>query len=204
MKKLLYLSAVSALAVAFTNGCGSAPKRLDPRGDKTLTTTDDINVKDWQIAADKAINSLLTSGVLHRTDNRKNIVMVSTVKNETTQHINTVILTSKIRRAILKSGLAMTTTAVSGNGMEDKATRQVRELANDKMFDKKTVKKNGTVIAPDLSLAGTIIQQKASQGRTSESYFFFHITVTDLKTGLAVWEDNVEVVKQETKPLLGW
>ena len=203
MKKILPLACVLATAIVFS-GCGSVPRRLDSKGNETLITTDDINVKDWQVAADKAINSLLRSGVLHRNDNRKNILMISDVKNETTQHINTDILTDKIRLAILKSGLALTTTAVSANGMEDKATRQVRELAKNKMFAKKTIKKNGTVIAPDFSLAGKIIQQKASRGRTKESYFFFHITLTDLETGLAVWEDNVEVVKQETTPVFGW
>ncbi|UDQ99045.1 penicillin-binding protein activator LpoB [Lentisphaerota bacterium WC36G] len=203
MKKIIYIGLVSTMSLMF-NGCGSAPKRIDPKGDETLTTTDGVNVKDWHIAADKAIKSLLSSGVLNRNDGRKNIVMVSLVKNETTQHINTDILTNKIRRAILQSGLAMTTTAISANGMEDKATKQVRDLSKDKMFDQKTVQKNGTVIAPDMSLAGKIIQQQTTQGRDKESYFFFHITLTDLKTGLAVWEDNVEVVKQETKPLLGW
>jgi hypothetical protein len=55
-----------------------------------------------------------------------------------------------------------------------------------------------------MSLAGEIIQQKASQGRLKQSYFFFHLTLTDLKTGLAVWEDNVEIAKQSQKALVGW
>lgn len=38
-------------------------------------------------------------------------------------------------------------------------------------------------------------------GRVEESYFFFHVVMTDLATGLAVWEDNVEIGKQETKSI---
>jgi uncharacterized protein (TIGR02722 family) len=185
-------------------GCGSMPTRINPEGDQGITTTDDINFKDWQIAAEKSINSMLRSGALKRPDGRKNIIMISTVKNMTTQHVNVKILTSKIRQAVLRSGMAMTTTAVSAAGAEDKATRQVRDLQDDEMFNQKTVQKQGTAIAPDMSLAGEIIQQKASQGRLKQSYFFFHLTLTDLKTGLAVWEDNVEIAKQSQKALVGW
>jgi len=79
----------------------------------------------------------------------------------------------------------------------------VRELQNDEMFNQQTVKKMGTAIAPDYSLAGEITQQRTRQGRERESYFQFHLTLTNLETGLAEWEDIVEVAKQGTRPLMG-
>lgn len=185
-------------------GCGSGPSRFNAQSNSGITTTDDINFKDWQITAEKTVNSMLKSGALRRADGRKNIIMISTVKNSTTQHINTKILTSKIRQAVLRSGLAMTTTAVSATGAEDKASKQVRQLEDDDMFNQSTVQKSGTAIAPDMSLAGEIIQEKTNQGRMKQSYFFFHLTLTDLKTGLAVWEDNVEIAKHSKKALIGW
>lgn len=200
---ILLASGVVGTAILF-GGCGTDPHRIDASGNRGLTTVDDINFKDWQTTATKSINSLLASGVLSRPDGRKTILMISTVKNSTSQHINTRILTDKMRQAVLRSGKALTTTAISGTGAEDKASRQVRKLENDDMFNQATVQKSGTAIAPDMSLAGEIIQQKTTLGRKSESYFFFHLTLTDLKTGLAVWEDNVEVAKQAEKPLLGW
>ncbi|HOK03980.1 MAG TPA: penicillin-binding protein activator LpoB [Victivallales bacterium] len=205
MKKTFYyfFSGIIALAI-FASGCGTDPARIDASGTDTITTTDDVNVKDWQIAAEKCVNSLLTSGVLLRNDGRKSVIMVSTVKNSTNQHIDIQILTQKIRTAILRSGQALTTTAVSADGPEDKATKQVRDLQDDEMFNQNTVQKMGTVIAPDYSLAGEITQQSTRQGRMRESYFYFHLTLTDLKTGLAVWEDEVEIAKQAKKPLVGF
>lgn len=203
MQRIILATAALGAGLMLT-GCGSMPTRINPESNQGLTTTDDINFKDWQIAAEKAINSMLQSGVLKRADGRKNVIMISTVKNSTTQHINTRILTDKIRQAVLRSGMALTTTAVGANGPEDRASKQVRELENDEMFNQQTVQKQGTAIAPDMSLAGEIVQQKTSQGRTNESYFFFHLTLTNLKTGLAEWEDNVEIAKQSTKPLVGW
>jgi uncharacterized protein (TIGR02722 family) len=200
MKKMFFL----LTAVFVVTGCGTAAHRIDASGNRGITTVDDINFKDWQIAAEKAINSLLASGVLNRKDGRKSILMISTVKNSTTQHINTRILTDKIRQALLRSGKALTTTAVGANGPEDKASKQVRQLENDDMFNQSTVQKNGTAIAPDMSLAGEIVQDRTTSGRKRESYFFFHMTLTDLKTGLAVWEENVEIAKQAEKPAIGW
>jgi uncharacterized protein (TIGR02722 family) len=192
-----------AAICALLSGCGTAPHRIDAAGMDGITTTNDINFKDWQISAEKCVNSMLQSGTLVRNDSRKSVIMVSTVKNSTSQHVDVQILTQKITTAILRSGLALTTTAVGANGPEDRATKQVRDLRDDEMFNQQTVQKMGTVISPDFSLAGEITQQSASQDRMRESFFFFHMTLTDLKTGLAVWEDEVEIAKQSETPLFG-
>ncbi len=191
-------------ALLLVCGCGTDPARIDASGNAGLTTTDEINFKDWQMAAEKCVNSLLESGALVRPDGKKSIVMVSTVKNSTTQHIDVQVLTQKITVALGRTGKVSTTTAVSGAGATDKATKQVRDLQDDEMFNQKTVKKSGTVIAPDYSLAGEITQMKTTQGRMSESYFYFHMTITDLETGLAVWENEVEIAKQGKKALMGF
>ncbi len=203
MRQIMVMMGLSAVVMVLS-ACGTAAHRIDASGNSGLTTVDDINFKDWQIAAEKGITSLLSSGALNRDDGRKTILMISTIKNSTSEHINTRILTDKIRQALLRSGKALTTTAVGGNGADDKASKQVRELENDDMFNQSTVQKAGTAIAPDMSLAGEIVQQKTTSGRMRESYFFIHMTLTDLKTGLAMWEDNVEIAKQEKKPLMGW
>ena len=201
MKQYALFGGAAAIALGLAAGCAVAPHRIDPAGDERPTSTHRIDVKDWQTAALKSIDSLLESGALARTDGRKTVVMVGEVKNSTSTPVNTRILTDKIRQAILKSGKAVTTTAVGAKGAEETATRQVRELENDDLFNQATVQKRGTVISPDMSLSGEIVQQKNKVGRVEESYFFFHIVMTDLATGLAVWEDNVEIGKQETKSI---
>ncbi len=195
MKSFLIVISLALVSSLFCS-CGTTVRRVDPQGNRTLTTAHDINVKDWQIAAEKCINSLLESGVLIRPDGRKYVVMISHIKNSTIQRINTNILTDKIRQAMLKSGKAVITTAVASGGPEDKATAESRKLQDSTLFDQRTVQQDGTAIAPDLSLGGEIIQQKTKGDDIQESYFFFHMTLTDLKTGLAIWEDNAEVVKQ--------
>ena len=203
MKTFLTTSLFAAACAAVLCGCGSPAKRIDPTT-QGLTTVGDVNTRDWNDVSARAVNSLVASGALVRPDGRKSIVMINEVKNRSGARARTQILTNKMRQALLASGKAVTTTAVGGNGPEDNATRQVRELENDDLFNQSTVQKRGTVIAPDLSLSGEIINQATRVGRTTENTFYFHVVVTDLHTGLAVWEDNFEISKQETVNIFGY
>ena len=201
MKRNIFFSLAGAAALLTMTGCGSAPVRIDTASSQGITTVHQIDFKDWQIAAEKGTSSMLESGVMKRADGRKTILMISDVKNSTRENVNTRILSDKIRQAVLRSGQAVVTTAVGAKGAEETAVRQVRELENDDLFNQSTVQKRGTVIAPDMSLSGEIVQQQRRSGRTEESYFFIHMVLTDLATGLAVWEDNVELAKQGTKSI---
>ncbi|MBQ9500642.1 MAG: penicillin-binding protein activator LpoB [Lentisphaeria bacterium] len=194
---------VAALAAGILCGCGSSARRIDP-STQGVTTVRDVNTRDWNDVAARAVNSLVASGALVRQDGRKAIVMINEVKNRSGSRARTQILTNKLRQAMLASGKAVTTTAVGGRGPEDNATRQIRELENDDLFNQATVQKRGTVISPDLSLSGEIINQATRSGRTRENTFYFHVVLTDLKTGLAIWEDNFEITKQETVNIFGY
>ena len=203
MKKTVLLLAAGALCAVCFTGCGSLARRIDTTT-QGLTTVGDVNTRDWQDVSTRAINSLIASGALVRPDGRKVVVMINQVKNRSGSRARTQILTNKMRQALLASGKAVTTTAVGGNGPEDTATRQVRELENDDLFNQATVQRRGTVIAPDFSLSGEIINQSTRAGRTTENTFYFHVVMTDLATGLAVWEDNFEISKQETVNIFGF
>ena len=203
MKTLPISMTAAAVAAAILSGCGSPAKRIDPTT-QGLTTVRDVNTRDWNDVSARAVNSLIASGALVRPDGRKAIVMINEVKNNTHSRARTQILTNKMRQAMLASGKALTTTAVGGRGPEDNATRQIRELENDDLFNQSTVQKRGTVISPDLSLSGEIISQSTRSGRTVENTFYFHVVLTDLSNGLAVWEDNFEISKQETVNIFGY
>ena len=203
MKNAFVLSLCTVLFAALLSGCGSSARRIDPTT-QGVTTVSDVNTRDWQDVSTRAVNSLIASGALVRPDGRKTIVMINEVRNRSGARARTQILTNKMRQALLASGKALTTTAVGGRGPEDNATRQIRELENDDLFNQATVQKRGTVIAPDMSLSGEIINQSTTAGRTRENTFYFHVVLTDLQTGLAVWEDNFDISKQETKNIFGY
>ena len=197
MPRLIFFT----LMLVLMTSCGTTARMIEIGSDEDLTTISSIDPRDWQKAAADSISAMLESGALKRADGRKNVVMISRIRNYTLQHLDSRLLTAKMRQAILASGQAIVTSAIGNSSNIDLAVRRIRDKEYDDLFDQSTVQKRGTVIAPDLSLSGSITQQTMVQGRTEESYFVFHLVLTDLKTGLALWEDNVEIAKQGTRSI---
>lgn len=191
----------AAMAMLLAAGCASPARIIGVDSDEALVTISELDPADWNRAAAENIDSLLASGALRRPDGKPAVVMVSRIRNYTTLHLESQILTDKIRRAILQSGQAKVTSALGAGGNLDLAVRRIRDKDSDDLFNQATVPKRGTVIAPNFSLSGAITQQTIYQGRTEESYFLFHMALTDLVTGIAVWEHTVEFLKQGTYPL---
>lgn len=200
---LLFSLAVGALVLA---GCQSRThvERVEPGTTQGLATVDQLDFKDYQITAEGLINKMLSSGRLdpHAEDGPA-VMMVSTIRNSTMQHIDTQLLTQRVTIALDKSEKVVTTTAHSARGAIDPGTAESRDLPNSEMYDPSTLQRSGTAIAADLSLAGEITQLTRKEGRRSESYFMIYMTVTDLRTGLAVWQDAEEIVKQGTRTRFG-
>ena len=85
---------------------------------------------------------------------------------------------------------------------EDETTHQVRSIRNDKEYNKDTIAKEGTLVAPNLSLTGKMIQRnlglKSGWFSTTDTRveYYLQLTLTDIKTGLSVWEDEEPIVKE--------
>ena len=202
IKRLFAILLPAFLAALALTGCGSDAHYIEPGGPEALITVSAVDPAEWKRVAGEAAQSLVASGALQRTDGMEPVVMIGRIRNYTLLHLETGLLTNQMRQAILVSGQAKVTSATGYGGNLDRAVRRIRGLENDDLFNQATVVKRGTVVAPNFSLAGMIIQQNTVSGRTEESYYMFHLTLTDLKTGIAVWEKNVDFAKQATRPVL--
>jgi uncharacterized protein (TIGR02722 family) len=191
-------SLFAALLCCSSMACQRA-RVIDSSSDQAIVTSGDINIQDWNNAAEKMIDSLVSSGVFPQ--GQRKVIMVSTVRNATQQHIDTDLLTKQIRVALNKSGRVVTSTVLQG---EDAGPDVVRDLRSNDEFKRSTIPGKGEYLAPSFSLSGKIIQLDAKAGRTSQSSYVFQLSMTDIKTGLAEWEDQTEITKQSTKSLIGW
>lgn len=204
MSRILLTSlAVGALALT---GCQSRThvERVEPGTTTGLATVNRLDFKDYQVSAEGLINKLLASGRIEGHGAEGPAVMtVSTLRNSTMQHVDTQLLTQRVAIALDKSEKVMTTSALSGRGDVDPAVAEARNLPNSEIFDPGTLQRTGTAIAPTLSLSGEITQLTRKEGRRSESYFMIYMRLTDLRTGLAIWQDSEEIVKQGTKSRFG-
>ena len=207
MKPLIKLITATALP-ALMLGCATA-RYIDHDGRDSIVNVGQINTQDWIRAADELTQSLLLSGTINSVAGKPKVMMIGRIKNNTNQHIDTDSLMKKIRVALNKGGRALTTTAVGLDGPEDESSKAVRELRADDEFNQATIPGKGNLISPDYSLSGKIIQNNARAKRgllptIKQSEFAFQLSMTDLKTGLAVWEEEKLIVKQGSRAAGSW
>ncbi len=185
------------VAVSFVlAGCGTNAHYIQTGGRQSIVNVGQINIQDYIQAADAAVQDLLASGVLDHVQNPPAVLVMSRIVNNTGQQIDTDLLTQRIRVALLKSGKAQTTTTFGPNAQDQMAKGIQQE--NEFMNDQKTTR------LPDFSLSGKIIQTVARAGNTSQSTYSFQLSLTDTKTGNAVWESDKEITKQGTRSAVGF
>lgn len=192
---------------ALTAGClttGSV-EMVDTRNDRGEAVVG-LDYRDFERAASDAVQSMLASGAVHRQGGGRYVLMVSRVTNDTMQRIDVDQLLRKIRIELLNSGRVVVTSAVSGSGPEDRASYQVREeLRGNPEFDQRGVQRTGTLQAPDLSLSGKIIQQNLRMsGDRQQIEYYFVLALTDLASGLVIWENELPIVKRASNRTVAW
>ncbi len=201
--KTVLASLVVGLLV-FT-GCATKPHLVGVESTEDMPTTMSIDRRDFEKAANEAIKDLLASGVLGKIDGNRYVIAMGRMLNDTTQRIDTDMLMKQIRIALLKSGKAVITTAVAAGGPEDEMIKEVRRLRADDEFKQSTIAKKGTILAPDMSLAGKIMQRTVKAGSRDQLVeYYFHLTLTDLENGLAIWEGESIVGKVGSNASVTW
>jgi uncharacterized protein (TIGR02722 family) len=197
MKKTVLLFLLAAAIPFIVGGCSSA-HYIQTGGRESVVTVGEINSQDFIQAADNAAKDLLASGALDKVPTPPAVLAISRIINNTGQQVDTDLLVKKIRVALLNSGKAQTTTTLGvGGTAEDpmaKGLQQENEFANDQKVTRK----------PDFTLSGKIIELQVKSGATSQSTYSFQLTLTDAKTGLAVWEGEKEITKQGKRPSVGF
>jgi penicillin-binding protein activator len=197
MKKTILLSLLAAALPFVVGGCTSA-HYIQTGGRESVVTVGSINIQDYIQAANSATSDLLASGALDKVSNPPAVIAISRIVNNTGEQIDTDLLTKKIRVALLNSGKAQTTTTMGlGGTSEDPMAKGLQQEAEFKA-DQQTTR------TPNFTLSGKIIQLTAKSGSTSQSTYSFQLSLTDAKTGLAVWEGEKEITKQGTRSAVGF
>jgi uncharacterized protein (TIGR02722 family) len=187
-------------------GCAApqpATQLISPRTDQSGYGMG-LDARDFSSAAQAAVQKLLNSSAVDRPGGGRYVVVISRVTNDTMQRIDTDLLIKKIRIALLNSGKAAVTTAISENGPEDDMTMRSRELRQSAEFNQRNVAGLHEAAAPDLSLSGKIIQSNSVVDNGQRVDYSFQLSLTDLHTGVAIWEDEEPISKLGTNPTVAW
>ena len=194
MKKIIPIALCTVLAA-----CGGTRvvDTNDAKETAAMQQVMELEYRDWTNTAEKMTESMLASGALKQT--QKPVIAIGNIVNDTQQRFDTDILTKKIRTTLLKSNVAQIATNFSG---EDLTSEKMRSMRTNAEYDQNTIAKTGTLVAPNMSLSGKMLQRnlKLDSGWfssvDSRVEYYLQLTLTDLKTGLSVWEDEQPIIKE--------
>ena len=202
MNKIKLSLVVSTLSLLLLSGCSQKVTKIDVNND-TGEQVMGLDYRDFNQAAGEAVQSMLKSSALDKKNDKRHVLAISNVTNDTMQHIDTDQLVKKIRVELLNSGKVYVTTAI-GNA-EDKMNKEARALREDADFKQDTIAKEGTLIAPDMSLSGKILQRNINMDKdTQQVEYYFMLTLTEIKTGFAVWEGETLIGKRGSSKSVAW
>lgn len=194
MKKIIPVALCAILAAC---GGTTVVDTNDAKEVAAMQNVMELEYRDWTKTAENMTESMIKSGALNRSP--KPIIAMGNIVNDTQQRFDTDILIKKIRTTLLKSGSAQIATTFSG---EDVNSAKMRNMRSNSEYDQNTIAKTGTLIAPNMSLSGKMLQRnlKLKSGIfssvDSRVEYYLQLTLTDLKTGLSVWEDEQPIIKE--------
>jgi penicillin-binding protein activator len=203
MKKLAILFVIPLFMV----GCEEVQK-IDTTND-TGKQVMSLDYRDFDQAASQMIQSLLSSGTLAKKDGSRYVVATSKVTNDTMQRIDTDLLTAKIEQDLMKSGQVVMTSAVGGKESNRDDTvynmRETRDSSKGEEFKQETLPQKGQIISPELSMSGKIYQRNLRYDKDKQQVeYYFQLKLTDVKTGLRFWQEEVLIGKRGSNKSVAW
>jgi PBP1b-binding outer membrane lipoprotein LpoB len=192
----------SASVAVVLSGCAT-PTRIDPRGTETVTTVSKLDIQDATDAAGELAQSLLEAGVLGR-GGKPSTVAVDTFIDSTGEGIDRDEVLKKIRVVLNKAGVSQTMTAIgSGGELQGEsaiASKAARERLKDAQVDAFLNDEEAPeAIYPDFALTFKILDNRVRVGlvrQTQQVTYTFQMSLTDVKSGAAVWEEETQITKK--------
>lgn len=202
MKQRIALLILVPVGIFMLVGCQTGSARyVDSQGPNVRIVGSQITITDFYMAADDMVSSMISSGVLERAPVQPAILGISRLINDTREQFDTDQLVKKIRVSLNRTGKVMTTTTVGlGGRIEDPMAGSIRDR-EEYLKGRSAVQDN----TPNFTLSGKIIQPPIIRdGRERQNSYIFQLTLTDIRSGLAVWEDEKTITKQYKRPRISW
>jgi hypothetical protein len=209
MKNRKILTTILVAGTLLFTGCAKQPQLVGGSENiqKDTPVTLGIDKQDFEKAASDMLASLLRSGALVKNPNNpkeRYVVLISDIINDTTQRIDTRMLTKKIRIGMLNSGKAVITSS-QGTERDDTTISTTRAIRGNAEFNQNTAVKEGQLIGAELGLQGRIMQRNTKTTNNDQLVeYYFQMTLTDAKSGLAFWEDEIVIGKLGSNETVSW
>ncbi len=208
--KILTLSAAFG-GLLLATGCAST-QIYDPTVDRTnIRDTRRISQEEMREVARAAVRNALVAPKFaryvekFRADNggRNPVLKLTATINDTTDpDLNTSVITDTIFEELLNSDKVEVTMA-EGTARSQSIGDSRLNIMDDN-FDKKTVAKQGTLIAANLVMRPKIVSQETRDGRARNIERYFVMDMAEIQGGLIMWKYSKPLGFVTTRGSVGW
>lgn len=183
-----------ALAAA---GCASGPEVSYGDPTKVETMTSEFGTTDVQMIAEKMVASLLETPVFGA---ERPVLWVSPIRNKTSEHIDTKMVTDRIRTSLIKSGRVRFTAA---SDIPKELQQQLAYQSEAGLVDAQTAARQARQIGARYMLYGEIGSIVKRSGRSRLVDYQVTMNLTDVETGIIEWADDKSIRKGSTRAVVG-
>jgi uncharacterized protein (TIGR02722 family) len=188
---------LGAALLALLVSCSSNPRvtRVDPSAQTDLSGY--WNDTDVRIVCDSLIKACLESPQVSREIARKGkppVFLVGRFRNESDEHIDTMIISDTMETAIFNSGRA---DFVAGGGVRDelRAERQDQQSNASEATAKTLANETGA----DFLLTGSVRTMVDRAGNTVTRTYFVRAELSSIETNARLWMDQNNNIKKVIK-----
>lgn len=197
MKKAA-IAVMLLIAVSISLSAKTKTKRVD--ADKITDVDGYWNDNDVGIVCKDLIEKCVTSprvAKFEEKNGRAPTVVLGVIKNESTEHIDTTIISKKMQTAILNNGVMefVADKTERAELMEEAEYQGEHALDYSEDEEGEEVNKLDQSEAADFMLTGSVKAIVQQDGKTSVRAYTVTATITDVRTHRLVWQDECDVKK---------
>ena len=190
---LLLLCTTLGLAACDTTRLTSPVVRLDRQvnyGDAKAVelVTNEFGSTDLQMIAEKMVGSLLETGIFQGRPN----VTISTVKNKTSEYIDTTNVMNSIQTTLVKSGKVRFVRSI---GEMQQGVDELQRQNQSGLYKQSTTAKVGNMAAAKDTLEGELTSIVKQNANTKDVFYKFTLKMIDVEEGAIEWQDEKEIRK---------
>ena len=190
-----------------TSGCQEPTVNIDTLNDEGKAVMG-LDYRDFSQSASLMVQSMLGSGALNKPGGGRYVVTTGRIINDTMQRIDTDQLMAKIEEELLNSGRVVMTSAVGGGKAVDEMIYEIRDMKDEEYadeFNPDTVVAKKQLVAPQLSISGKILQRNIRYDNNLQQVeYYFQLKVSDITTGLRVWQKETIIGKRGSNKSVAW
>ncbi len=188
--------------ILLTSACSVTTREIG--ADEQVIYDEGYHFSDKKAIVADLVDSLLTRPPLLRSTDRP-VMIVYGIANRTSEHISTSAMTDDMRQFLLQSGRVRFVNKMQRTNIERETSYQYGgNVAAETRIQK------ARQVGARYMLTGTlrsIEKKQPAQFRLKKKtlmYYSLNMELTDIQTGLIEWADSAEVIREASKPFIGW